>query len=1058
LQLSALLQKRFQMMNELKTPPNEEKRIEALRLYDILDTMPEVEFDDITRLASEICQTPIALISLVDEDRQWFKSRIGLEPSETPRDFSFCAHAIHDDAIFEINNALSDERFVNNPLVTGSPGIRFYAGAPLISKEGHRIGTLCVINSVPYSINENQKNSLRILARSVMSLLELRKEKKEADLFRKALDEVSIVSVFNANLDYEYVNDKFCDLAAMSHDEIVGKNVTEIQLADVSDNEEQQILATVRAGNIYSGTVRNLNRKGEVTWTRIILVPFMNKDAQLVKVLSLRNDITNEVMMLERMEEAENIARLGNWELDFISGKRYWSKGIYRIMDFDAEVAPPQSLSLLDMVAPEDKERLNKDLNNTIAGNDPKSISEFRVVSQKGIWKDVIVNTKKRLNSKDKLVAIYGTVQDITEKKTYERQLEESEIKYRTLVENSAQMTFTTDVEGAYTYASPHLKATIGFDDDEIIGKKFAFIHDEDWRKKTIQFYVNQLTEGIDETKFTFPINTRSGDKLWVEQTATLIRENGKITGFRCILHNITDQVRSAEAIEEAMRLATEAKEMQQNFLGRMSHEIRTPMNGVVGMVNLLGETKLDERQRIYTDSIKESAQNMLRIINDILDITKIESGKLVFEETELDVAQVVSNVIFTLKPAADSKNILIASQIDNRVPQKLKADPVRLNQVLLNLAGNAIKFTEKGSVIITVVPKVTNNSGIILEFKVVDTGIGIKKEKLATIFESFTQAEIDTTRKYGGTGLGLTIARQIVEQQLGEISVSSELGVGTTFTFTFHFKLAETDPVTNARTDQKQDLHLFSGCEILLVEDNVMNQRVAKFTLENWGVNVTIVDRGQIAIDALKTKKYDLILMDLQMPGMNGIQATIKIRQELLNDTPIIAMTASAMNSEREKCLEAGMNDYISKPFEPVELNRKIHSFVSKNSTGKKGAPRVIDMAYVNQLTNDDLQFTKDIFEIYLDRTPDSLKEIETHLADNNHILLHAEIHNLKNSVGILGARELYDLLAAAESNTLNGAPSLAIVRLLQTTIKDLVLETLEEVRQELRNIERGS
>jgi PAS domain S-box-containing protein len=1044
-------------MNDNKSPESENKRVEALRLYDILDTLPEQEYDDITRLASEICQTPIALISLVDENRQWFKSKIGLDVEETPRDVSFCAHAINEEGVFEVGNAALDERFMENPLVAGAPNIRFYAGAPLISKDGYRVGTLCVINSVPYSINESQKNSLLILARSVISMLELRKQKREAELFKKALDEVTMVSMLNARLEYEYVNEKFCALADMEASEIIGKNVTDIPIADISKQQEQDALDVVKEGKIYASTVRNLNHKGVVSWSKLVLIPFRDRNGQLVKTLSLRNDITQELMMLERLEEAEMMAGMGNWEYDVISGTRYWSRGLYEIMEFQYPNNLAISPTLLDMVqSPEDQQRLNQNFHDVIQNNAPAVPLEFAVLSHKGNERIVSVITKKRVNSKGQLTAIYGTVQDITEKKHQDKLIRESEAKYRTLVENSAQMTYTTDVDGAYTYASAHLKKTIGFNDEDILGKKFAFIYDDEWRKKTIIFYVNQLQEKIEETKFVFPIRSSSGKKLWVEQTADLIWENGKITGFRCVLHDVTQNVESEEAMAEAVKLAREAREMQQTFLGKMSHEIRTPMNGVIGMANLLNETELNERQKIYTDSIRESAHNMLRIINDILDITKIESGKLVFEETEVSVNQIVSNVVFNLKPVADEKRVLIASQIDPRIPATLIADPVRLNQVLLNLAGNAIKFTEKGSVIISVSLMTAKKDAMVLEFKVADTGIGIDPQKLDRVFESFTQAESDTTRKYGGTGLGLTIARQIVEQQQGVISVASEPGSGTTFTFTFNFKIPD-NPATASVPEMalKRTVHSFKGREILLVEDNVMNQRVALFTLENWQANVTIADRGYKAIEALKTHKFDVILMDLQMPEMSGIQATEIIRQELDDKTPIIAMTASAMNMEREKCFEAGMNDYISKPFEPETLNAIIYASIRDHESAL--GSRIITLDYIRQLAGNDEQLIFDLFDIYTSQAADILKAIAKHISSGNYKELHSDLHNMKNSVGILGAKNLYDMLASAEMETTNGTISDETLLLLSTTISDLVRRTIEEVKAEMRSMKKA-
>ena len=1163
-------------MNDQSVANDEQKRIEALKLYDILDTLPEQEYDDLTRLASEICQTPIALISLVDENRQWFKSRIGIDAQETSRDISFCAHAIEADSIFEVANPTEDSRFATNPLVTGYPNIRFYAGAPLINKDGLRIGTLCVIDSVPHTINESQKNALRILARSVISLLDLRREKREVELFKKALDEVSIVSVFDAKLNYEYVNEKFCALAEMTESDILGKNTTEISIAEITPEQETEIFAQVTNGKIYKGKIKNLNKNGVVTWSNLTIIPFTNKNNELIKILSLRNDITTEVMMLERLETAEEIAKIGNWELDMVNGGRYWSRGIYTIMDYGPEDDMDIKPSLLDMVKPSEKDRLNNALQLLFQGKDIPPVSEFTITTLKKKEKDVFVAFKKRINSKGAIIAIYGTVQDVTEKniadkltkenllrvqdlfnnapcgyhsidaegtfidindtelkwlgysreevigklnikdiiderrdpflgrdfgmlkqtghlkdrqaafkckdgsyidvmvsataiydddekfictrttlyditelKKAQDKLEESEAKYRSLVEETSQLTYTTDVEGSFTYVSPRLKKIIGYDEHDILGKRFPFIYTDEWRKKAILFYIDQLNNKVEETNFLFPIKNAQGEKLWVEQSAILVRENDQITGFRCVLYDVTERINTEEAMAEATKLATEAKEMQQNFLGKMSHEIRTPMNGVVGMVNLLKATPLSQKQTVYVDGIKESAQNMLRIINDILDVTKIQSGKIVFEDADFDLPQLVNNVIFTLKPTADQKNILIASHIDNKIPTSLIADPVRLNQILLNLAGNAIKFTEKGSVIISIAQKSADENTTTLEFKITDTGIGIAKDKISKIFESFTQAESDTTRKYGGTGLGLTIAKQMIEQQGGEIKVNSDLGVGTTFSFTFNFKLAKDHIEPKTKEAKKYQEVSFKGYDILLVEDNVMNQQVAKFTLENWDANVTIANSGMAAIELLKTNKYDLMLMDIQMPQMSGLQATTIIRQQLHINTPIIAMTASAMHGEKDKCKAAGMNDYISKPFDPDELNKKMHSFLSKNK--KSIREKAIDMSYVKQVANDDILFTKEILSIYISRTPAMLKYIDQNIAAGNFKLLYAQVHELKNSVGLLGARKLHDMLADIEDDLFNFTPQQSTIDMLKTILREDIPDSIEEAAGEL-------
>ena len=967
----------------------EQQRINALKLYDILDTVPEKEYDDITQLASEICQTPIALISLVDEKRQWFKSRVGLELQQTEREVSFCSHAIESDRIFEVSDAATDDRFKDNPLVTGYPCIKYYAGAPLVTKEGYRLGTLCVIDAAPHQLTDNQKRSLQILAQSVMSLLDLRYKQIETEFFKKALNEIAAVAVFNHDQECEFVNEKFCQLTEITLEEAMGKGPGQVTSADITPEEANKIRSTVAAGNIYRNNIKNQSKTGNVTWNSLTIIPFTNTKSELVKLFSLRINITSEMQILERLEEAEKLSKTGNWEFNAVNGSRYWSRGLCAIMELDPSEMNDSHPSILDYLVPEDRAWMGKLVEGILSGKtNGNYVVEARVITKSQKEKYLSISTKTICNSKDELVILCGTVQDITAQKEAELavqrahdELEDNEAKYRSLVEETSQMTFTTDADGRYTYVSPRLKKLVGFDDEDILGKQFAFITDDGWRKKTIQFYVQQLTDRVDETSYVFPIRNAHGDKIWLQQIATLVVEKNEIVGFRCVLHDITDRVNTEDTMREAVKLATEAKDMQQNFLSKMSHEIRTPMNGVVGLVNLLKNTPLTEKQKVYVDGVRESAVNLVRIINDILDISKLEAGKVLFEDAEFSLAKLVTNVLLTVKSAADEKGLLVATHIDQNIPTSLIADPVRLNQVLLNLTSNAIKFTEKGSVIISVSKIEENDDEFTLLFKVADTGIGIAHDKLGSIFESFIQAESSTTRKYGGTGLGLTIAKQLVEQQKGVISVESEPGRGTTFTFTYNCKIVK-EKARNY-TGAESMLPMMEDYHILLVEDNIINQMVAKHTLENWGAHVTIADRGAKAIELLKQYNYDLILMDIQMPEMSGIEATRVIREDLHLKIPIIAMTASAMKGERDSCIAVGMNDYFPKPFEYDDLNKIIHKHLSK--VKKSNEPLYFDLQSLLSIVDNDVQFAKEILTIFLTKTPNLLNQIRKNGLDRD-------------------------------------------------------------------------
>lgn len=443
-----------------------------------------------------------------------------------------------------------------------------------------------------------------------------------------------------------------------------------------------------------------------------------------------------------------------------------------------------------------------------------------------------------------------------------------------------------------------------------------------------------KIIHNIEEIKYNEILSRNKKDSTLVKQMDASAYVFAFLLVALCVwilFRDISKREKLEKELIITQKKAEDAAVIKEQFMANMSHEIRTPLNAIIGFNNRLNKTKLDDEQKEYANAVQSSGENLLAIVNDILDFSKIEAGMVRIEEIRFNLPQLLQSVVTMFFVQAKEKHVHLELKINDNVPQDILGDPTRLTQILINLIGNALKFTNQGSVnviadIISIDEQKAN-----IRFRVKDTGIGISEEKISEIFDRFTQAKSDTSRIFGGTGLGLSIAKKLVELQAGSISVESIKNEGSVFVFNIPYKIAE-GVVENVKPKNEpiEKVKTGNNVKILIVEDNLLNQKLAGFMLKDWGFDYDICSNGKIAVEKLKTETYNLILMDIQMPEMNGYEATEFIREELKLTLPIIAMTAHALPGEREKCVGFGMSDYISKPIKEIDLRNLITKYMN--------------------------------------------------------------------------------------------------------------------------------
>jgi PAS domain S-box-containing protein len=607
----------------------------------------------------------------------------------------------------------------------------------------------------------------------------------------------------------------------------------------------------------------------------------------------------------------------------------------------------------------------------------------------------------------------------------------------RTLIEASLDPLITINSEGKITDMNEALANITGITREKITGTDF-FDYFTD-RDKAREVYQEVFAKGfVVDSPLT--IRHKDGKLTDVLFNGSVYKdERGTVQGIVIVARDITarkkfenELIEAKRNAERAAQIAEEAVKAKQQFLSNMSHEIRTPMNAIVGFTKVVLKTDLTEKQKEYINAIKISGDALIVLINDILDLAKVDAGKMTFEKIPFKLAASVQAMLHLFETKIKEKNLKLIKEYDESIPEVLVGDPVRLHQIILNLVSNAIKFTSKGKITVGVKLLDQDHEKATLEFSVTDTGIGIPEEKLESIFDNFQQATSGTSRVYGGTGLGLAIVKQLVVSQGGTIVVKSKIGEGSTFSFTLSFR--KTQQKVIAETEDSNERHeKGKKGRILVVEDVALNQLLMKTLLQEFGYDMDIAGNGKIAVEKLRENNFDLILMDLQMPEMNGFQATEIIRNELKLTIPIIALTADVTTVDLQKCKAVGMDDYISKPIDDKLLYSKINKYLKQLNENQKNSdiaeqPKETDMKenetpengrkytnldFLRELTKNNPDMIAEMINVYLEETPQLLKKIKDSMRNKDYEGIRAAAHSIIPSFSTVGIGDEYTEMA---------------------------------------------
>lgn len=858
-----------------------------------------------------------------------------------------------------------------------------------------------------------------------------------------------------------FTNQMFCDMGniTLSPIEMIGKDCTKlINNAKLLFKDEEQFIDRVNKIIAQKKLVVRevIETKDNLFYERdyIPIIIAQEYKGHLWKYTDVTERIHNQILLEQSEERNRNIMNASLNAIINIDKKgkiTFWNNQAEVIFGWKKEEVMGKPLT--ETIIPKQHHQgHNNGMKHYLATGEGPALNkniELPAINRKGEEFPVeIAIIPLKLNGESFFCSF---IQDISERKKAENKLKYQEEKYRNIISNMNLGIIEVDNQEIIQFANQSFATMSGYDIEFLIGKNPSeiFVFGENFDK--IQHKKELRTRGISDV-YQVPIKDKRGElKWWAISGAPNYDDQGNLIGSVGIHLDITDQKQLEIELSKQKQKAEEASKAKEVFLANMSHEIRTPLNAIIGFLRELGKQELSHLQKKYIDNSTIASQHLLAILNNILDISKIEAGEMELEKEDFVFEDSIDKVIKVLHPLAQQKGLKLSASIDSKVYPVLKADSLRLEQILFNLVGNSLKFTPKGKIDLKceVLADYANFQKI--QIKVIDTGIGMDQNYIETIFKKFSQEDKAVTRKFGGTGLGMAITKELVTLMNGDIKIESEKNKGTTFFIIIPLEKGNPDKIKQNSNQTNVDI---SGISILVVEDNKMNQMVLQNSLQYFNCSVTEAENGIEALELLKHQTFDIILMDIQMPEMDGIEATKIIRNEFKLQTPIIALTANAFKSEIENCKNAGMNDYVTKPFDEFLLIETIAKLtvnrpknnLSLNTTDNN--PDIYNLTVLRNLSRGNEDFVQKMILIFVEQTSQVLIDLDIALQENNFLEISRMMHKIKPSVESLGISNILTNIVKLEKTAKTTTNREIIVSLLHNvkTVLTLAITQLQE------------